>query len=131
TDQEAPSDEIITRKFKASADQSTSLLGLGINSEKRIKDTSSLDVIYEHLQVPVPSVPSPEFGTSSPTTVLEGSNFSVTELNRDLLAEEGALLCNRVMVYPRKPTLEFPKGTTLIPITDDHWVAVNLEYPNE
>ncbi|PIA54107.1 hypothetical protein AQUCO_00900581v1 [Aquilegia coerulea] len=131
-DQEAPSDAIFSRRVKASADHSTTpLLDPGTNSKSRIKNTASLDVIYEHLQVPVPSIPSPEFGTLSPTTVLEGSNFSATDLNSNLLAKEGALLCNRVMVYPRKPKLEFPKGTTLLPITDDHWVAVNLEYPNE
>ncbi|KAM7522776.1 hypothetical protein LguiA_012678 [Lonicera macranthoides] len=44
---------------------------------------------------------------------------------------ESYLLCNRVRVYPRVPDMEFPKGTVVLPISDDNWVAVSLEFPNE
>ncbi|GAY50812.1 hypothetical protein CUMW_129610 [Citrus unshiu] len=41
------------------------------------------------------------------------------------------LLCNRVRVYTRIPDIAFPKGITLMPISEDKWVAVSLEFPNE
>ncbi|XP_019255236.1 PREDICTED: uncharacterized protein LOC109233835 [Nicotiana attenuata] len=40
------------------------------------------------------------------------------------------LLCNRVTVYKSIPD-EVPKGTIVLPIGEDKWVVVNLEFPNE
>ncbi|RVW28414.1 Double-stranded RNA-binding protein 4 [Vitis vinifera] len=41
------------------------------------------------------------------------------------------LLCGRVRVYPCFPDVSFPKGITVLPIREDKWVAVSLEFPNE
>ncbi|PON59201.1 Double-stranded RNA-binding domain containing protein [Parasponia andersonii] len=41
------------------------------------------------------------------------------------------LLCNRVRVYRQFPNYSFPKDITVLPIGDDKWVAVSLEFPNE
>lgn len=43
---------------------------------------------------------------------------------------ESYLLCNRFRVYTSIPDLDFPKGTVLLPIAEDQWVAVSLELPN-
>ncbi|XP_026412181.1 double-stranded RNA-binding protein 1-like isoform X2 [Papaver somniferum] len=42
-----------------------------------------------------------------------------------------SLLCNRVRVYPRKPDMVFPEGVTVMPISDDQWVAVSLDIPSQ
>ncbi|KAJ0021432.1 hypothetical protein Pint_31568 [Pistacia integerrima] len=41
------------------------------------------------------------------------------------------LLCNRVRVYTCIPEIIFPNGITLLPISNNQWVAVSLEFPNE
>ncbi|XP_019075946.1 double-stranded RNA-binding protein 1 isoform X4 [Vitis vinifera] len=41
------------------------------------------------------------------------------------------LLCGRVRVYPCFPDVSFPKGITVLPIREDKWVAMSLEFPNE
>lgn len=38
-----------------------------------------------------------------------------------------SLLGKRVRVYPRKPNLVLPQGATLLPFSDDMWVAVSLD----
>lgn len=37
-----------------------------------------------------------------------------------------SLLTNRVQVYPRRPDLVLPEGATVLPFSDDVWVAVSL-----
>ncbi|XP_020087406.1 double-stranded RNA-binding protein 1-like isoform X1 [Ananas comosus] len=39
-----------------------------------------------------------------------------------------SLMCNRVRVFPRKPDLVLPQGATLLPFSDDMWVAVSLNF---
>ncbi|XP_061356963.1 double-stranded RNA-binding protein 1-like [Gastrolobium bilobum] len=41
------------------------------------------------------------------------------------------LLCNRFKVYTCFPDTPFPKGITVLPISDNKWVAVSLEFPND
>ncbi|KAK3205518.1 hypothetical protein Dsin_019564 [Dipteronia sinensis] len=41
------------------------------------------------------------------------------------------LLCNRVRVYPVVPDISFPKGITVLQISENRWVAVSLEFPND
>ncbi|XP_062082401.1 double-stranded RNA-binding protein 1-like isoform X2 [Humulus lupulus] len=41
------------------------------------------------------------------------------------------LLCNKVRVYRQLPNYPFPEDITVLPISDDKWVAVSLEFPNE
>lgn len=40
------------------------------------------------------------------------------------------LLCNRVRVYSSYPDVAFPSGITVLPISDNKWVAVSLEFPS-
>ncbi|TYI73463.1 hypothetical protein E1A91_D07G130400v1 [Gossypium mustelinum] len=41
------------------------------------------------------------------------------------------LLNNRFRVYRRFPDIAFSQGITVLPISEDKWVAVSLEFPNE
>ncbi|KAM6595845.1 hypothetical protein CsatA_006391 [Cannabis sativa] len=41
------------------------------------------------------------------------------------------LLCNKVRVYSQLPNHPFPEDITVLPIREDKWVAVSLEFPNE
>ncbi|ONK74283.1 uncharacterized protein A4U43_C03F4660 [Asparagus officinalis] len=36
--------------------------------------------------------------------------------------------CNRVRVYPKKPGMVLPEGASLLPFSDDSWVAVSLNF---
>nr|CAB3474404.1 unnamed protein product [Digitaria exilis] len=40
------------------------------------------------------------------------------------------MLTNRIQVYPRHSDMAIPEGTTMLPISDDAWVAVSLPYSN-
>ncbi|KAL5720343.1 hypothetical protein ACHQM5_013020 [Ranunculus cassubicifolius] len=72
---------------------------------------------------------SSQDGPSSPTTVLECLDRAVTEQNANQKTEtECTWLCNRVLVYPRKLDLNLPMGVTMLPISDDQWVAVSVDY---
>ncbi|KAF7037996.1 hypothetical protein CFC21_048250 [Triticum aestivum] len=36
---------------------------------------------------------------------------------------------NRVQIYPCRPDLKLPEGATVLPFSDDKWVAVSLPFP--
>lgn len=80
--------------------------------------------------------------TGKPSTCLEPvvSAFMHNDLSAVLSADENEgkiaglksyLLCNRFRVYTQFPDIAFPKCITMLPISDDKWVAVRLEFPNE
>ncbi|KAM0883687.1 hypothetical protein ACQ4PT_031465 [Festuca glaucescens] len=35
---------------------------------------------------------------------------------------------NRIQVYPRRPDMVFPEGVTVLPFSDDQWVAVSIPF---
>ncbi|KAI3461216.1 hypothetical protein Pfo_017879 [Paulownia fortunei] len=41
------------------------------------------------------------------------------------------LLCNRVKVFTCIPNIELPKGTVVLPISENRWTMVSLEFPCE
>ncbi|KAF7831603.1 double-stranded RNA-binding protein 1-like [Senna tora] len=60
------------------------------------------------------------------------STLSISESNKAMTAETNSyLLCNRFRVYTSFPDISFPEGTTVLPIRENRWVAVSLEFPNE
>ncbi|XWS52748.1 hypothetical protein CRYUN_Cryun11dG0098800 [Craigia yunnanensis] len=80
------------------------------------------------------SVPvSPKEGSlSSTSTYLDFSALSISYSNmKKNPGLESYLLNNRFRVYPCFPDIAFPKGITVLPISEDKWVAVSLEFPNE
>lgn len=40
------------------------------------------------------------------------------------------MLTNRIQVYPRNTDMAIPEGATMLPFSDDMWVAVSLPYRN-
>lgn len=71
--------------------------------------------------------------TPSPTlTHAKLSALPISEPNMGKNMGTGSyLLCNRVRVYSSFPDIAFPKGITVLPISENKWVAVSLEFPNE
>ncbi|XP_062015499.1 double-stranded RNA-binding protein 1-like [Rosa rugosa] len=60
------------------------------------------------------------------------SAISIADKNEGKLTGlKSYLLCNRFRVYTHFPDIAFPKCITALPISDDKWVAVRLEFPNE
>lgn len=75
------------------------------------------------------SIPSPPITMKQLPDI---SSLSIADLNVGTPAETRSyLLCNRVRVYSCIPEITFPKGITLLPIGNNQWVAVSLEFPNE
>ncbi|EYU36000.1 hypothetical protein MIMGU_mgv1a026812mg [Erythranthe guttata] len=44
---------------------------------------------------------------------------------------ESYLLCNRVKVFTSIPNMALPRGTVVLPISENRWTVVNLEFPSE
>ncbi|XVF19555.1 hypothetical protein REPUB_Repub11eG0121600 [Reevesia pubescens] len=73
-----------------------------------------------------------EGSLSSTSTDLDISALSISDSSMG--KETGLrsyLLNNRFRVYPSFPDIAFPEGITVLPISEDKWVAVSLEFPNE
>ncbi|KAK8661148.1 hypothetical protein V6N13_052047 [Hibiscus sabdariffa] len=60
------------------------------------------------------------------------SDLSISDSNTEKVpGVRSYLLNNRVRVYPCYPDIAFPQGITVLPISDEKWVAVSLEFPIE
>ncbi|XVE59729.1 hypothetical protein DITRI_Ditri05aG0069700 [Diplodiscus trichospermus] len=70
-----------------------------------------------------------EASLSSTPTQLDISALTISDSESPGL--RSYLLNNRFRVYPCFPDIAFPKGITVMPISEDKWVAVSLEFPNE
>ncbi|XP_038973774.1 double-stranded RNA-binding protein 1-like isoform X3 [Phoenix dactylifera] len=73
-----------------------------------------------------------EDGISSDSSLSDGSNHGGATADTEF--HNGAtcsLLCNRIRVYPRKSDLVLPVGATLLPFSDDKWVAVSFDFSNQ
>ncbi|XP_077247713.1 double-stranded RNA-binding protein 1-like [Tasmannia lanceolata] len=89
----------------------------------KCSELSSSDVTYARLRDPFPVEPSCEDGISSSSTPSECSDGPTGNWG-------SSLLCNRIRVYPRVADMVLPEGATPLPIDDNMWVAVSLEFPN-
>ena len=100
---------------------------------------------YHHLSVPFPQpemttdwqssssssdlydrpLPEDDFSTSN----LPFNFSAITNSVEDSIEQPVAmstLSCNRVVVHPRVPNMKFPAGSTVLPMSDDNWVAIKL-----
>ncbi|GAU48808.1 hypothetical protein TSUD_406410 [Trifolium subterraneum] len=67
--------------------------------------------------------------SSSPTELLCAK---ISESNKAMTPNTSSyLLCDRFKVYTSYPNTVFPNGITVMPIAEDKWVAVSLEFQNE
>ncbi|KAA3458982.1 double-stranded RNA-binding protein 1-like [Gossypium australe] len=73
-----------------------------------------------------------EGSTCSESTHVDISGLSISHSNMEKdTGFTSYLLNNRFRVYRRFPDIAFPQGITVLPISEDKWVAVSLEFPNE
>lgn len=78
-----------------------------------------------------PILPSTEESPSPPAFV-QNDLSAVTISDKNEVKSRGLksyLLCNRFRVYTQFPDIAFPNCITVLPISDDKWVAVRLEFP--
>ncbi|KAJ6799850.1 double-stranded RNA-binding protein 1-like [Iris pallida] len=73
-----------------------------------------------------------EVGSSSPSTPSDSSDRLIEDMNSEFPTGQPtcSLLSNRVRVYRCKPDMTLPEGATLLPFSDDMWVAVMLSGSN-
>ncbi|KAG5556261.1 hypothetical protein RHGRI_006762 [Rhododendron griersonianum] len=98
---------------------------------KRHRCSSSAEIIYASLRDPFPSsCSSPEDGFSLPLVHSESSKNSTLDSNNKtpLGTANGrkALPHEKICVYPRGPNVEYPEGATVLPFSDDKWVAMKM-----
>jgi hypothetical protein len=77
------------------------------------------------------SFSSPKHEELMPSPALTHAKLSALPSSDPKTGTGSYLLCNRVRVYSSFPDIAFPKGITVLPISENKWVAVSLEYPNE
>ncbi|KAK4856665.1 hypothetical protein QYF36_019857 [Acer negundo] len=70
-------------------------------------------------------------GSLSSSPPMTHANCSAPSISDSSVGTRSYLLCNRVRVYPCVPDISFPKGITVLQISENRWVAVSLEFPNE
>ncbi|KAH7855764.1 hypothetical protein Vadar_028587 [Vaccinium darrowii] len=101
-----------------------------INS-KRHRCPAPTDIIYASLRDPFPSTcSSPEDGFSLPLVHSESSKNSNLDSHNEtpIGAAKGknALPREKILILPRKPIMTFPEGATVLPLSDDKWVALKM-----
>ena len=87
--------------------------------------TSSSSNLYDHplLEDDISTSNLP-FNHSATTKSVEDSIKQPVEMS--------TLTCNRGIVRPCVPNMKFPADSTVLPMSDDYWVAVKLEsQPNQ
>ncbi|XP_054797677.1 double-stranded RNA-binding protein 1-like [Prosopis cineraria] len=91
---------------------------------KSIKSLPSSESVHESPEKECPS--SPE------SSQLDLSALSIPELNNAKTPETSSyLIHDRIRVYTSFPDLSLPEGITLLPIRENRWIAVSLEFPDE
>ncbi|KAA3487467.1 double-stranded RNA-binding protein 1-like isoform X2 [Gossypium australe] len=77
--------------------------------------------------------PLPEDNPS--TANIPSNHWVTTNLVEDSMkqhVEMSSITCNRIIVRPRVPNMKFPAGSTVLPMSDNVWVAVKLaSEPNQ
>ncbi|XP_071684590.1 uncharacterized protein [Lolium perenne] len=84
-------------------------------SEQRVEE-EAMDSTPEHTSLPI---------ASRPATNLAGTAIAVP------FPSDGcgqSMSTNRIQVYPRRPDMVFPEGVTVLPFSDDQWVAVSIPF---
>ncbi|GMJ03758.1 hypothetical protein HRI_004044900 [Hibiscus trionum] len=87
---------------------------------------SSSPILSEHPQLydnlSISNILSNHLGTTSNS--IEDSIIQPIEMS--------TLSCNRVVVHPHVPNMKFPAGSTVLPMSDNDWVAVKIgSEPNQ
>ncbi|KAK9939320.1 hypothetical protein M0R45_016018 [Rubus argutus] len=70
----------------------------------------------------------------SPPAFMQNDLSAVSISDKNEVKSRGLksyLLCNRFRVYTQFPDIAFPNFITVLPISDDKWVAVRFDFPNK
>ncbi|XP_059280991.1 double-stranded RNA-binding protein 1-like [Lycium ferocissimum] len=109
-------------------------------NEKDMVNASSISLGMQELSVNEKSSSSVESSrnfrsktiSSAAMTPCKSSTLSNANSSARTTAEtKSYLLSNRVRVYKYIPDEVFPRGTIVLPIAEDKWAVVSLEFPNE
>jgi len=110
--------------------------------------STEAEVIHSSLQVDEPLIPEPSTeveGMDSSlehTSVVNGQAALIAPTITSTLSMSTATMpvsndscgcylgTNRIQVYPRHTDMVIPEGATMLPISDNQWVAVSLPYSN-
>lgn len=110
--------------------------------------STEAEVIHSSLQVDEPLIPEPSTevedmdSSLEHTSVVNGHAAPIAPTITSTLSVPTAtmpvsndrcgcyMLTNRIQVYPRHTDMVIPEGATVLPISDNEWVAVSLPYSN-
>ncbi|XP_060200205.1 double-stranded RNA-binding protein 1-like [Lycium barbarum] len=113
---------------------------MALADEKDMVNASSISLGMQELSVNEKSCSSVESScnfrsktiSSAAMTPSKSSTLSNANSSARTTAEtKSYLLSNRVRVYKYIPDEVFPRGTIVLPIAEDKWAVVSLEFPNE
>ncbi|XAR64856.1 hypothetical protein NMG60_11008730 [Bertholletia excelsa] len=95
---------------------------------KRYRCSPSSDIGYAQRGDLLPMTSSlPEDGDSSSSTRSECSaNSHISSSNEPTVSGTNTVTRERILVYPRDQNLTFPEGATVLPYSDDKWVAFKM-----
>lgn len=65
--------------------------------------------------------------SSSASSACESSGTVVTASESPMGVAACSLQCRRIRVFPNKPGIVLPEGASLLPFSDDKWIAVVLD----
>ena len=68
----------------------------------------------------------PKHDQSSSSLPPDSSTSSAASLSIEHLVGRGTSSQSRDIIHPRGTTVTYPPGTTVLPISDDNWVAVKI-----
>jgi hypothetical protein len=86
--------------------------------EPSIKE-EAMDSTPEHASLPLAS--RPPINLAAATTAMPFPSDGCGQ----------SMSTNRIKVYPRRPDLVFPEGVTVLPFSDDQWVAVSIPFSQQ
>ncbi|CAM0902041.1 unnamed protein product [Alopecurus aequalis] len=109
------------------------------STEAEVMDATEPSSEAEVMDVPEPSIKEEAMEDSTPEHTSPPSDSRPPTSNSNLAATTTAMpvtsagcgqsmLANHIKVYPRRPDLEFPEGVSVLPWSDDQWVAVSIPF---
>ncbi|KQK09975.1 double-stranded RNA-binding protein 1 [Brachypodium distachyon] len=93
-----------------------------VQSAKEDKDKTTVQEPSSEAEV-MGSTPGPTSLNNTSTLAASTTAMPVTSVGCGC-----SMLTNRIQVYPRRPDMVLPEGATVLPFSDEAWVAVSLPF---
>lgn len=119
----------------ATGKSSTDAVSQKVESLESFSSSNSMpsnrsDMTYASLRDPFPDGHSEtDDGISLPSKSSERLDASNTPNSLPRGKSGPTFLGDKIRVYPHSTNMTLPKGTIVLPISDDEWVAAKLEFP--